>query len=500
MILIFLSSGLFLGWSLGANDAANVFGTAVGTRMIKFARAAIICSVFCILGAVIGGAGAARTLGRLGAVSALGGAFMVALSAGVTIFTMTRCSLPVSTSQAIVGAIICWNLFTGSLTDTDSLTAIVGTWVVCPVLSAGVAVLLFSLIRMILRASPLHLFREDTYTRWGLILVGAFGAYSLGANNIANVMGVFVPVAPFAPIRVGGLFTLSGAQQLFLVGGLAIALGVYTYSRRVMQTVGRSLFRLSPQTALVVVLAHSIVLFLFSSQELESFLVRHGLPTIPLVPVSSSQAVVGAVLGIGMLRGWRNIRFRVLGEIAAGWVTTPVLAGALAFVALFFLQNVFQVPVKRPVSYQIVPAVTARLAEDGVADPGLVGLDGLVYDRAYDIDEALKAGTGLDREDRRRVIRAAERGPWRVDASMVEDLRVAGWIDDAQATALGRLEGREFIYRWQLVAALEELTPAWRLAGGSGARLRDRDLLRSRDYLFRVFRSTPDPSLRSPVR
>ncbi len=54
-ILLFLSSGLFLGWSLGANDAANVFGTAVGTRMVRFATAAAICSVFVILGAVVGG-------------------------------------------------------------------------------------------------------------------------------------------------------------------------------------------------------------------------------------------------------------------------------------------------------------------------------------------------------------------------------------------------------------------------------------------------------------
>ena len=54
----YLSSGLFLGWSLGANDAANIFGTAVGTRMVRFATAALIASVFVILGAVISGAGA----------------------------------------------------------------------------------------------------------------------------------------------------------------------------------------------------------------------------------------------------------------------------------------------------------------------------------------------------------------------------------------------------------------------------------------------------------
>ena len=85
MFAIFLTSGLFLGWSLGANDAANVFGTAVGTRMISFKKAAVFCGIFVILGAVISGAGAAKTLGELGAVNAIAGAFVVALAAAVTV-------------------------------------------------------------------------------------------------------------------------------------------------------------------------------------------------------------------------------------------------------------------------------------------------------------------------------------------------------------------------------------------------------------------------------
>jgi PiT family inorganic phosphate transporter len=51
MILLFLTSGLFLGWSLGANDASNVFGSAVGSKMVSFRRAAVIASLFVILGA-----------------------------------------------------------------------------------------------------------------------------------------------------------------------------------------------------------------------------------------------------------------------------------------------------------------------------------------------------------------------------------------------------------------------------------------------------------------
>lgn len=353
MIWFFLTSGLFLGWSLGANDAANVFGTAVGTRMVKFRTAAIVTFLFVALGAVISGAGATHTLGKLGAVNALAGSFTVALAAGATVAWMTRVGLPVSTSQAIVGAIVGWNLFTGSPTEMTTLTTIVATWVICPVLAAVLAFLMFKFVRLFLYRMKVHMLRQDAYNRFGLILVGAFGAYSLGANNIANVMGVFVESTPFRDITPFSGVTFSGTQSLFLLGAVAIGVGVASYSKKVMLTVGGDLLRLTPVAALIVVLSHSLVLFLFASQGLEAWLAGHGLPTIPLVPVSSSQAVIGAVVGIGLARGGKGLNFRVLGRIASGWVTTPVAAGLLAFLSLFFVQNVFEMEVVRPSGVEV---------------------------------------------------------------------------------------------------------------------------------------------------
>ncbi len=371
LILFFLSSGLFLGWSLGANDAANIFGTAVGTKMVKFRTAAIVASVFVILGAVVSGAGASHTLGKLGAVDMIAGAFMVALAAAVTVMIMTRYGLPVSTSQAIVGAIIGWNLFVGRSTDVGALYKIATTWVISPILAAVISIVLFYTMRKILERWKLHLFRLDAYTRVGLVVIGAFGAYSLGANNIANVMGVFVPVAPFDNITILGI-TLSGTQQLFLLGGIAISVGIGTFSKKVMMTVGDGVVKLTPQTALVVVLAQSIVLFLFASKGLETWLLAHNLPSIPLVPVSSSQVVIGSVLGIGLLRGGSGIKFKLLGRIASGWVTTPILAMLISFISLFFLQNVFNQQVSKHIesstlNLQVVPSntqVAANLIEE----------------------------------------------------------------------------------------------------------------------------------------
>ena len=347
MLPFFLSSGLFLGWSLGANDAANVFGTAVGSRMLRFRTAAILCGAFVILGS-IAGAGPADTLDSLGSVNAIGGAFTVALSAAVTVYWMTRMGLPVSSTQSIVGAIIGWNLFVHAPTNSTVLTKIMGTWIVCPLISGVFSALLYIVVRRFVHRSGIHLLRQDQLTRYGLILVGAFGSYSLGANNIGAVVGVFVPSNPFQQFTLPLIGTIPGQMILFAVGGIAIATGVFTYSRKVMETVGSSLMKLSPLAALIVVLSQSLVLFLFASKGLESWLSGMGLPTIPLVPVSSSQAVVGAVLGIAVVKRARNLRFRMLGTIALGWVATPLMAGILAFISLFFMQNVFDQAVQSP--------------------------------------------------------------------------------------------------------------------------------------------------------
>lgn len=486
--IIFLTSGLFLGWSLGANDAANVFGTAVGTRMIRFGTAAALCSVFVVLGAVFGGAGAADTLGRLGAVDALAGSFMAAFSAGLAVYLMTKLGLSVSTTQAIVGAIMGWNYFSETLTDSATLSKILITWLVCPLLAAGIAVTLYSLTRFVLQRANLHLLRVDSYTRLGLILAGMFGSYSLGANNIGNVMGVFIPAAPFTAFSLFGLYTVSPVQQLFFLGALAIGVGVITYSRRVMLTVGSGLAPLTPVAAWVVVMSHSLVLFLFASQGLENFLARNGLPTIPLVPVSSSQVVVGAIVGIGLMQGGRNIRWRMLGSIGIGWAVTPLIAGVVCFVGLFFLQNVFSQQVYRATPYMLSPPALERLAREGVDTTPMAGLKGRRFASAVKFRDALRAAeTGLSSQQESRVIGLSELHQLSLRAEQMPQLELAR-LSPAQQRAVSALRGRIFAHKWMLADALARRSPAWRLPTDTVAnKLRRRELMQRLQFIYRLF-------------
>ena len=104
---------------------------------------------------------------------------------------------------------------------------------------------------------------------------------------------------------------------LALVGGGAIALGVMTYSKNVMMTVGRSLVELDAFSALVAVLAMAITVHLYAHLG---------------VPVSTSQAIVGAVLGIGLFKGVRTINHCTVINILFAWLNTPLVAGIICWV------------------------------------------------------------------------------------------------------------------------------------------------------------------------
>ncbi len=489
MIFIYLLSGLFLGWSLGANDTGNIFGAAVETRMLKFKSAALIAAIFIALGAILEGSGPSGTLGRLGSVDALGGAFTVALAAAITITVIVRIGIPVSTSQTIVGAIIGWNYFSGRLTDYRSLLTIASSWVIAFVLSAVIAATLFYAFRGKINRSKTHLLEQDFYTRMGLVLVGAFGAYSLGANNIANVVGVFVPVTPFKDFSLGGLYELDGVQQLYILGAISIVVGIYTYSHKVMRTVGKDLFKLSPITALIALLAEAIVLFLFASRGLYNLLLSLGLPTIPLVPVSSTQVIVGAVVGIGLAKGGKNIRYNILGKISLAWVAAPVIAFMISFVALYIIQNVFEQTVKQNISFIFDRQTITRIEHNGFDSKYLSTDNGRTFSSERELYNELKTNSRFTRPELLDIIYTTEIYPMKVNTTLLQEKGLNKRFTEEQWEVLQNLNDKEFRHKWQLATELAK-DNCWkprRMIAGEADKNYNRTLSAKLDILYRSF-------------
>jgi PiT family inorganic phosphate transporter len=296
--MLTLLAGSFLGGSLGANDAANCFGTAVSARMVAWRQAAMLAAVFVVLGAVSQGEAGLETLRGL-TLHGNHTAGLTALAAGLTVATMTVFALPVSTSQAVVGALLGVSLTAGERPDLGTLGKIVLCWVGTPVGAMLMSWVVYHALRWLLRRLHLSLFSRDAVLRFGLLVCGCYAAHALGANNVANVATFLIADPRLAP------------REAILIGGLTIAAGALAFSRRVMLTVGRGITQLDGFSALVVVLAQAVTVHFYAWLG---------------VPVSTSQAIVGAVLGLGLVRGVQILDLRVLGHVLLGWVLTPTVA------------------------------------------------------------------------------------------------------------------------------------------------------------------------------
>ncbi|WP_207655689.1 inorganic phosphate transporter [Vallitalea okinawensis] len=300
-------SGAFLGWSLGANDAANVFGTAVSTKVVKYSTAVIITAIFVILGAVVDGEHGVHKLSDFaynGGIDTALAAFFVMLSAALTVTVMTYLKFPVSTSQAVIGAIMGGGLLVGR-TDFSASIKFLSAWIVTPLGAMIISFIMYKIIEKFLENRIKSLEFYDAVIKGGYILAGMFSAYSLGANNVANVTSIYA-----------GQLNLLTTQQAVIVGGISIALGVLTYSKRVMLTVGKGLVDLSPISGFVSVMAAALTVYIYA---------------LIGIPVSTSQAIVGAVIGIGLVKGVKAINMKTVKNIMFAWFGTPTIAGLVSF-------------------------------------------------------------------------------------------------------------------------------------------------------------------------
>ncbi len=297
-----LTGGLYLGWALGANDASNVFGTAVASRIISFRKACVLCSVAIILGAMLQGEGGIHTLSGLTAQTQTS-LLVVSVSAAITVTLMTIMRLPISTSQAIVGSIAGISLATDSM-HWGGLAKVVICWIATPIGAMVIAYVLYKLLAAFIRHVPMSILTRDKILWGGLLIVGTYGSYALGANNVANATGIF-----------SGQIEGISDSQLALFGGIAIAVGVLTYSKRVMMAVGSGVMPMDAFTAFVAVSSMAVTVHIFA---------------VIGVPVSTSQAIIGSIMGIGAIRGVYAIKFRSLRNIGFGWLLTPAISLILA--------------------------------------------------------------------------------------------------------------------------------------------------------------------------
>lgn len=316
------------------------------------------------------------------------------LAAGSWLLLASYMGWPVSTTHSIIGAIIgfaCVSVGTEAV-DWSSVQGIVGSWLITPLISGVFAYFIFvSAQRLIfdtetplfnakrfvpvymfittmvialvtikkgLKHVGLHLNNTEAWM-WSIafsavVMVGGYFyiqkkfshkeegrgfsgvenifsvlmvitacamAFAHGSNDVANAIGPLSAIA--STIENMGEVTSKTAIAWWILplGGFGIVVGLATMGHKVMATVGTGITELTPSRGFAAQLATASTVVLASGTGL---------------PISTTQTLVGAVLGVGFARGIAALNLGVVRNIVASWIVT-LPAGALLSVVFFYI-------------------------------------------------------------------------------------------------------------------------------------------------------------------
>lgn len=295
-----------MGWNIGANDTANCIGPVVGCGLLSFWRAAVLVAIFVVLGGVLQGHHVMKTIGKGIVKTELNyTAVLVALiCSGFVVNIATFLRIPTSTSQAIVGGVTGIGLAVGAELNFSTLIIIAASWVICPLLTLALSFVLSHLLGFVLQRIRISVILVQNALGWLAIMSSCYVAYSLGANHAGIAVG---PIANLGIVH---------PKILLVIGGVAIAVGAITYGKKVTDTVGKGITPLDISGAFVAQISSAFGIHLFS---------------IFGIPVSTSAAIVGAVVGVGLTKGAKTISQKTIWTILIGWVLTPSLAAGSSF-------------------------------------------------------------------------------------------------------------------------------------------------------------------------
>lgn len=398
-------AGFLMAFSLGGNDVANSMAPAVGSKAVTIRQAVVIAAVLNCLGSIFLGSQVASTIATGILDPSLVpdqhllmlGMFAALLSSGLWVLVATLTGLPVSSTHSIVGSIIGLGLVIGgpSIVNWGVMLGILGAWLLSPFCGALIAYLVFiqiqrgilhqsDMLKSAIRWVPWWLsltvilivlslifktpFGKSLGFGWpeGLLIcaiitssivlpcriflprlfdfgaedgtpqveeifrkmqlgTSCYVALSQGANDVANAIG---PVAAIYMIAKHGelISSVDVPVWLLIMGGAGIACGILLLGHKVMSTVGEKITKINNSRGFAVAFGAATTVLMASNLGM---------------PVSTTHASVGAVVGVGLARGFGAVDFRVLGKIVMYWVLTVPIAGVSCAVIYFILRFLF---------------------------------------------------------------------------------------------------------------------------------------------------------------
>jgi PiT family inorganic phosphate transporter len=329
-VLVIVGVAFAFDFINGFHDAANSIATIVSTRVLSPAVAVLWAAFFNFVAAFTIGTAVAQTVSRgLVDPGIITPSVVLAALLGAIIWDLLTwwLGLPSSSSHALLGG------YAGAALAKAGISGLILSGWVKPIAAIVISPVLGLAIALVLYVSLSWLFNKGPAPTLNLmfrrlqLVSAAFYSLSHGANDAQKTMGIIVGLlvgsqALFAD-QTGFLghfhLTDSAVIPLWVILGAhtAIATGTAAGGWRIVKTMGTGITKLQPFGGFCAETGGAITI-----------LIASGLG----IPVSTTHTITGAIVGVGVSRRMRAVRWLVAGRIVWAWILTiPAAAGIAAF-------------------------------------------------------------------------------------------------------------------------------------------------------------------------
>ncbi len=302
--LLYIIIASAVSFVIAANNSAGSVGTLYGSRITSYYKSAAFAGVLVMLGTFLEGWKMAGAIGggMLESPLTLEMSLMVLLATTILLIAFTFFSIPLSASQILVGSIIGVAVAYAMTVNVFFVAWIVFAWIINLIASMALAFGIYVLMARI--TQKFHVFSLSKFYTISLFVSSGFMAYTLGANTI------------------GLIASLSLSTYSILFSGIAAMLGTLLMGKRTVITVGRNITSLNPPRAFSAQIAGAIIVELFTQFHF---------------PVSITQAIIGGIIGTGLVKGYSELNKKTVKNLGLSWILAPLLSFVLTFLLVIML-------------------------------------------------------------------------------------------------------------------------------------------------------------------
>lgn len=329
-----------IGLLLGYQEVSILYEAVQRNRSERSYLSLFLIVAALILGVLMNRQGTSVFVAELAQVNDLKIGAVISISALITVIIIRRKFQFISFTHAIIGSIVGWLLFIGLEFPINKLLYLIIIWLLSPILSFWLASMILSISNSVIKKSRIHIFKMDYIFQKLTLLALIIAAFSFGANNSANITGVYL--LSLAGLNVTLLnWDIPAEFVLFFLAALSIATGFLVNQLWSKNSKRKIIFELSPEANFSVLTAYAIVFFLFSSRLFQEALLFFNLPGYDLIPISTFHVLTAGLIGISYKKGFSIYNKDAMLKLPLKSLLTPLIAGLSTFVVLILIKSFF---------------------------------------------------------------------------------------------------------------------------------------------------------------